>query len=299
MNMNLPLYLYLVDYIGRIFGWIRPVLVFRNDVFLHYLERESKDIIEKYRQLKPSVGNGVPRIIWLLWWQGDYRENEFISKCIDRLYKIQGFKVNLLTKDTIADYIDISDILPYERKVGVQFISDLIRIRLLKSYGGIWLDASTFPLSQGFFDSILSYPFYSAKIPGIPKWKNISEGKYTTFFLAAEKGSLLMAYLDEVLISFVKKHGRQLEYLHTDFSIMMGYKNIPYIKELIDSVPVNNPNITVINRKLNEKFSSLFWERVIKNTHILKFSTKRIKNVQKQLIPESYYSFLLRYDEWS
>lgn len=297
--MRFPFYLYLIDYIGKFFGWYRPILSYRNEVFERYVEQELSDVIEKYRSVDPVFDDcRIPNKIWLLWWQGgeSFNDNPLISKCVQRLKALDNFEIHILSKENIADFIDISDVLPFINKTSVQFISDVIRFRLLEKYGGIWLDLSSYLLDNSFFESILEYPFYSAKIPGIHKWNYISEGKYVTFFLASTKANPFMSFMNEALTSFVKKHGTVVDYLQTDYSMMAGYRNIKFIKNLIDNIPENNSHITVINGKLNGKFSSEEWLDVISDTAFLKFSAKRIISIKKYE-EDSYYDFLLKYED--
>lgn len=80
----------------------------------------------------------IPKIIWMFW--ADLVLPQEIAICIERIKKINPtYKVNLLNKFSVSSYIDINLI---REDMPMANISDLIRLKLLAKYGGVWLDAS-------------------------------------------------------------------------------------------------------------------------------------------------------------
>lgn len=82
----------------------------------------------------------VPKIIWIFWY--DDQIPELVQLCVDRIKKLHSnYKVNILNRNNVSEYIDININFLVE-KMPVANLSDLIRLKLLKKYGGVWLDAS-------------------------------------------------------------------------------------------------------------------------------------------------------------
>lgn len=126
------------------------------------------NVIDKYQQehIQPSqislkkpdlVGK---KIIWQYWGQGfddlpKVVQLGFLS--VDKFK--QDFQVIRLTDDNIKEYLHFPDYVFEKRKNPAfrpVFFSDLLRLSLIKYYGGVWLDATvvlTEPLNQRYFDN--------------------------------------------------------------------------------------------------------------------------------------------------
>lgn len=182
----------------------------------------NKDIYVKLA--KPNKPNfNIPKIIWM-YWDGDVLP--LILNCIERVKKINpDFQVEVLNKSTLHTYVKDKDLLFYlENHIAKpQLLTDLLRLYLLKEYGGIWLDASIilnvkiedmvqlntqFDL-QGFYFSKHFQKFGKNDFPLIENW-----------FLAAPKNSALISqwfhHLSQVCIYDVETIINQLKD-RTDF----------------------------------------------------------------------------------
>jgi hypothetical protein len=118
--------------------------------------------IAKY-EIKPKQNLLDKKIIWQYWGQGlqDAALPEVVKMCFHSVDKYKGDKeVIRLSDETIGDYIDLPDFVYEKLKNNPEFnrvfFSDLLRLALLKVYGGIWLDATimlTGPLPIQFINS--------------------------------------------------------------------------------------------------------------------------------------------------
>lgn len=105
--------------------------------------------VEKY-SLKPKKQLGEDeKIIWQYWGQGLDKGTlpEIIQICFNSVDKYKGgYKVIRLSDDTIADYVDIPEFVYLKKKSNPEFtfafFSDLLRLILLNTYGGVWIDAT-------------------------------------------------------------------------------------------------------------------------------------------------------------
>lgn len=106
--------------------------------------RKTKSVkLQEYRSLIFKSHRNyqcVPKQIWIFW---DSEEiPEIITKCINRIKLLHPeYKLNLLDTKNISNYIDV-DVESLVQIMPIANLSDLIRLKLLYKYGGVWMDAS-------------------------------------------------------------------------------------------------------------------------------------------------------------
>ena len=94
----------------------------------------------KKREIEDFEGdNKIPKIIWSYW--DNPEVPEFVKKCRKNWEKFAtNYEIRYLNKNTIEDYItnmpENWQNLPAYRQ------ADVLRLKLLEKYGGIWMDAS-------------------------------------------------------------------------------------------------------------------------------------------------------------
>ena len=102
------------------------------------------------------------KIIWQFWQQGvDESTPAIVRICLDSVKRhSNGYEVIVLSKDTLADYVDELPDYVWGKfgKGGFDFpkIANLVRLQLLSAYGGVWLDATiylTAPLEESWLQS--------------------------------------------------------------------------------------------------------------------------------------------------
>lgn len=79
----------------------------------------------------------IEKNIWV-YWEGNMPL--LVEKCIERLKKFnKNYNLHVLNEKNISNYIDIE----INKELTPTFKSDIIRLKLLYEYGGIWVDSST------------------------------------------------------------------------------------------------------------------------------------------------------------
>jgi len=134
--------------------------------------------------------NEFPKTIWFLWLQGIETAPFVVKKCYESWTRHNPtWKVVFLEESNLADFIIIKhpDIAP-------QAQSDIIRINLLATYGGIWVDATCFcvrPLDS-WIGEYMATGFFAFNKPG-------PDRMIASWFLAChQKNYLACAYKNEV-----------------------------------------------------------------------------------------------------
>lgn len=101
--------------------------------------------------LAPKRADLVGRkVIWQYWGQGiDNTLPELIKICFASVDKYKGdYEIIRISNDTISEYIEFPPVVQERLQQGngytLTFFSDLLRVALLATYGGVWLDATIY-----------------------------------------------------------------------------------------------------------------------------------------------------------
>lgn len=89
----------------------------------------------------PYLNRDIPRILWIFWSQGEEEAPLLVRHCIAswRLHH-PDWDIRVLDSQSAAMQVDLTDIPPH---LPLRFHANLLRLRLLAKYGGVWTDATT------------------------------------------------------------------------------------------------------------------------------------------------------------
>jgi len=184
------------------------------------------------------------------------------------LTKSSGWKVILLTKDNIDQFISIPNYVldKIGNSITYTHLSDIIRITLLATYGGFWVDATIF-LTKQIPSEIKNKDFFTVR--NFPrKMLCVSLSRWSGNFMFAAEGNLLIKKMYMLIMEYWKKNDFLIDYFLIDYIINYLYNTDDECRLLLDAVPISNPemygglinilkNNEVNNKnKLNDIFSS-------------------------------------------
>lgn len=147
----------------------------------------------------------VPKLIWMYW--DGCEQPKIVKLCIKQCqFYNPSYKINVLNSSNLEQFvskriIDLSKILGLQ-----QHKADLIRLAVLYSYGGIWLDASIIVrksfdnfIKQGeIYDFVGFYTDYNT----LPEFKNISPVVENWMFCSIKHCLFIHDWLNEFLRMF-------------------------------------------------------------------------------------------------
>lgn len=147
------------------------------------------------------------KVIWMSWLQGvESKDIPLLNKvCIKRWKELNpSWEVNLLDNSTISTFVpEYFDIIN-KSNAPIQKQANLLRLLLLKKFGGVWADASLYPEEPigEYIDKILNHVgFFSYRF--LPREVGGENGDRETvnWFLAVDKPNhyLICAWLDKIL----------------------------------------------------------------------------------------------------
>ncbi len=234
--------------------------LFRNEkqyigVLKKYLNKNINLFDISYKPSKPIE----KKRIWSLWWQGANEMPEILKCCYSSHIKnidSKKYEYILITKENYKQYIDIPSFIEQKidnGKMSLTHLSDYLRVCLLEKYGGFWLDITVF-LSKQFPIEYFDFEFFSVKTGTKPEnlGQMISENMWTGFLLGSnQEHSRVFQYLKHSLECYWEKYDSCIEYFLMNTFLRIAYEKDMTIKTVIDLVPVNNTNLSLLRKKFS------------------------------------------------
>lgn len=220
-------------------------------------------------QFEPKKVFDTDRIIWQYWAQGFDVVPSVVKHCLESVEKFaEGYTLVRLSDVNLSDYLDLPDFVKQKRhSFSFAHFSDILRLMLLKTYGGIWLDATVFlsgPIPEDFARS----PFFVYRRdphePNIKYWRNT----YAYYFgwakgfrvnmlnsvMVACKGDITIADLCDLMLLWWRDHDYVPDYFF--FQILFDVYRLKTVFPLVsDTLPhylqqsMNDPKFNLMSRE--------------------------------------------------
>jgi hypothetical protein len=153
------------------------------------------------------------KIIYILWFQGFNNAPYVVKKCVESWkYYNKDWKIILLDRTNIDKYIKIEKYIDLsKKKLLLAHESDIIRLCLLKKYGGLWVDSTVFcnkPLDDWFEDNC-KYGFFAFDRP----WPNLI---INTWFIYSDKKSyIITTWLESTIRYYTPRQQAHTYHIYT------------------------------------------------------------------------------------
>jgi hypothetical protein len=157
------------------------------------------------------------KIIWTYWHQGIDNAPPAVKPCVEQWKNLNpGWEIRFLDQFNMFDYIEPIDIDKETlEKMSLAVSSDLFKLQLLIKHGGVWADATTFPLvplDDWLLNKMDAGYFYFYR-PG-------RDRIISSWFMAAEKNNEMLKTHYDALIN----------YWNTNNFRNIGKYKLPYIQ---------------------------------------------------------------------
>lgn len=261
----------------------KEVANFWNPIIDEYFDGK----IEKY-SLKPKKQLGSQYVIWQYWGQGVVMDTlpEIIQICFKSVDRYKGdYQVIRLTDATVSDYLDLPDFVWRKRnnpQFTHTFFSDLLRLALLTTYGGVWLDATVL-LTGPFPEMYKKADFFMFQRSDEEKNKDYWEGVYAYYFgwdtdfrvrvlnsiIFAQKDSLVISVLCDLLLCFWKTQDTVPDYFFFQILFNEVMRKSFHDKNCMianDCIP------HILQTKINGNYDSFSFEDALELSNIHKMA---------------------------
>ncbi|GEA01670.1 polysaccharide biosynthesis protein [Alteromonas sp. KUL17] len=210
--------------------------------------------------------------IWYFWWDG---KDNLPDVCLHCLKSIEmnccERKVIFVDKNNYRDFVKIHPVIEKKFKEGIipiQQFSDVLRVELLKTYGGLWLDATMFITSD--LETELNSRFFTLKHGAQTRF--VSNGRWSISCIGAEKAHPLFMFLSDAFKRYYSKYDSLVDYFLMDYLVDIAYENISSVSIDIDSVAQNNPDIYFLQNNFDKKFDSVEFDKITLDTKFFKLN---------------------------
>lgn len=181
--------------------------------------------------------------IWICWLQGMENAPLVVQKCYKSICKhLTEYEIVVLTSDNINQYVSFPEHILNKWKSGIitnTHFSDLLRLAVLNTYGGTWLDATV--LCTG--DNIPSYMlesnlfFYQVLKPG----RDGSTLNVSSWLLTASSNTKILNSVQYLLYEYWKTNDSMVDYflIHMFMELACNYYKEEYnqIIKFCNSMP--------------------------------------------------------------
>lgn len=176
--------------------------------------------------------------VWVMWWQGIEEAPKVVKSNINIMQKIFGNDLKIISKDNFMNYVDINPLLKSKFKYGIilqQQWADIIRVNLLKRYGGLWID-STVVLSN----EICEYPkLFDRSFVSICSSEDneisVSHENWATWFIGGKSNTPIFEFLSIFFVKYFNCFDFNLDYFLLDYAISYFYKKNKDFREEIEA----------------------------------------------------------------
>lgn len=256
---------------------IAKVRIQKDALIRDYLQQLfSKVTFERSYQMAEKQG----KKIWMMWQQGFENAPDIVKRCLSSLYQQKSEKMQVIEINdaNLSQYVKFPDYIMEKYEAGLitrTHFSDLVRIKLLAMYGGLWLDATDF-LSRPIPSDIFNYRFFSVK--GAIHPENLLpflKGQWTAFAMGGNDLDVFKL-IDKLLMFYWAKHNALIDYWLIDYVIDYAYHHYQFVKGAIDQCPINNTQIHTVEFLIKDNMDEQTFHDVLydSDTYIHKLSYK-------------------------
>lgn len=275
--------------LSRSFIWRK----LREQIILASHKKTAKiceDLIHQYHEspveyrIEPKKQFDTDRIIWQYWAQGYDDVPEVVSRCLKSVERYASdYYIIRLDDGNLSEYLDFPEFINNKRpSYSKAHFSDILRLMLLKAYGGIWMDA-TILLTGPIPENIASCDFFVFRRdpaePNYKYWRNTyayyfgwAKGfrvNMLNSFIVAQKGNKTINDLCDYMLFWWETHDSVPDYFIFQilFDTYQCKEDFPLISDCIPHLlqqSINDPHFKLITR-----------ERIIQTTSIHKLTYKK------------------------
>lgn len=269
--------------------WIRSKAI--REVQLE--DRAYRILKKKYGSLisnsfdKSYLSEEVPKQIWICWFQGMENAPELVKSCYRSLKKqFPEYVITVISSENISEYVEISDII-YKKwgngVIGNAHFSDILRVELLRKFGGIWIDSTVYCTGITTIETIEKNTFFMYKSLYSVEEKISS----SNWMIASVPNHPFMVTMSTLLQSYWSKEVIAIHYylFHILFTIMI--ESLSELWQLVPTYTNATPHIMV--DELNNVFSKERYQQLCQISDFHKLNYKKNYNDKS----ESLYSHLL------
>lgn len=276
--------------VGKVFKRIPPLHplarrynMWRHAKIMHELEpllEQSFSLVQGARSLDFASKDEGP--LWVFWWQGEDRAPWSVRACFESIRRNCGRrKVVVISQGNISEFVDfpqrIFDLVD-DGAITATHFSDLLRYRLLRRYGGFWMDASMF--ASGPFFAPTAKSIYTVLGIDDPTCFNVALSRWLGGYFGGPAGHPHFKFVDSFFSRYWERHDRLIDYFLIDYAVTWSYNNnIGGFAEDCGAIQDRQPKLFALRQHLNQPFNEDIWKQLSANTAVFMVNYKWLKTI--------------------
>ena len=170
--------------------------------------------------------------LYILWFQGFENAPNIVQWCLASWKHYNPtWNIILLDNKNLKEYVDLSKVT-YDKDIELCHLADIVRMLLLRDYGGLWVDSTSFcnkPLDEWF------HPYMTEGFFAFDKYR--PDLMISNWFLYAEKNHPIIAQWCDETLYYYQVHGKAHTYfVHHYIFEQLFHQDVQFKKEW-DKVP--------------------------------------------------------------
>ncbi|MCT3019817.1 glycosyl transferase [Pediococcus pentosaceus] len=249
----------------------------------------------KRKYMNKKIGNDVSfssskkknlkNPIWFMWLQGIEDAPELCKVNFNRISRTHSERMNLITADTLEEYLDLPEFILKKWKKGIitnTHFSDIVRVQLLATYGGTWVDSTAFvsdtllEFDEDFLIPQTFKPGRDGNVIPVSSW----------YIHAGEKNEYMIRVRD-LLFYYWQKHDYLIDYFLLHHFLIIASEEMQDYLDCIKPLDNTLPHLLMLRMRRydisKDEFLTYF-----KNLKLMKFTNKaqneREKNNYNKMI---------------
>lgn len=249
----------------------------KHKAIIKYLEKKYGYVIERHVKEHKCNKKCSQNVIWTMWWQGEEEIPQTVRMCFESI-KIHSSNCDfiIVTKDNISEYIRVPAYIEQKVNKGIisfTHFSDIVRMNLLKEYGGLWLDSSIF-VTDDIPQEIFTKSYYTVKFAPM-KISCVSQGRWVVGIQAAQKENPFMEYMVDFYNEYWKNENSVIEHWLFDYAILIAYRNFDYFRDMLDSLPESDQAIFYFANVMDSPWNEELWKKFKRDNLFFILTRKR------------------------
>ena len=241
-------------------------------------------------------GCAVPKIVWLSWLQGLDKAPEIVRVCLaSQKRHLPDYEFRTLDLDNYRQWVELPDYVVEKYRKGLvpqASFSDLLRLAVLKRYGGIWMDASVF--CSGFGNEKLQARWNRIMRSEFIVFRYFRRGEKTpvglsNWFIAAVPNQIIVSSILDIVLANWKDYDCLVDYYIFHLFLGLALHEVPVIEARMPRE--NSFHSIMLGDALARTFRQEQWQDLIDHVSIHKFNFRKVEEALKN--PHSYCAYMV------
>lgn len=219
---------------------------------LRRLKKKTSGFVDTCKQNHPeSYEEKHEKIIWMCWLQGLETAPELVQLCaasVRRHLEPLGYRIIVLNENNLKDYVSLPDYIEEKKQKGLisgAHYADLIRLNVLLTYGGTWIDSTVFCSSGNVPKWQLESPLFVYQIlkPGLDGHSL----PMSNWFITANAGHPILMLTRDLLYDYWKHNDKLVDYFIFHYYFEIACQAFPELSAQMVPCSSETPHIVLLH----------------------------------------------------